>query len=589
MQQPDGGNTKNMILAMGLTMAILVGWSVFFDQPPVAPDTPEATQVDGIDTASKPTLNADTNPADASKPGLPGATIAPTTNTVADTSARINIETPALSGSIRLKGARLDDLVLTQYNDKVDGTGEDITLLARDSDAKAYHADFGWLGQNQNGTPMVNLPDSNTVWSLERGRTLTPTTPVTLSYDAGNGLLFRREISVDDKYVFTIKDFVQNDSDASATVYSYGMITRSQIQDVSSFFILHEGPIGYLGDKLIDPKYDDLDGASKSYPSTGGWAGMTDKYWLTALIPPQDQQIKVTYRQTQQGATKQYIADYVGPALVVNSGTSKSYTNHFFAGAKVLDLLDAYEQDLGIKHFDLAVDFGWFYFLTKPIFHLLNLAKDYLGNFGLGILLLTVILKLLFFPLANKSYRSMARMKQLQPKMAKLKEDHKDDRMAMNQALMELYKKEKVNPMAGCLPMVIQIPVFFALYKVLFVSIEMRHAPFYGWIHDLSAPDPTSIVNLFGLLPYDAPSFLGFLNIGVWPLIMGLTMFLQQKLNPAPQDPIQEKMFLAMPIVFTFMLASFPAGLVIYWAWNNTLTIAQQWTIMRLEAKRKSK
>ncbi len=580
MQQPDSGNTKNMILAMGLTMAILVGWSVFFDQPPVAPVQTEQTQSSGTDVSApntaKPNLNGMT-PGTASVPTM-------TSGISLKDSKRLRIETAKLSGSIRLKGARLDDLTLTQYNEALDDSGDNIKLLVQDGLSNAYFADFGWLGQTQAGTPLSLLPDANTNWQVRGNEVLTPTTPIILTFSTGTGVIFEREIAVDDNYVFTIKDTVSNTGPSSLNLYSYGMISRNEVQDVSSFFILHEGPIGYLGDKLIEHKYDDLDEKQQVHNSVGGWAGLTDKYWLTALLPPQDQNIKTTYRQSIENNTKRYFTDYVGPAISLSPGETKSYTNHFYAGAKILDLLDSYEEKLGVKHFDLAVDFGWFYFLTKPIFHVLNMAKDYLGNFGLAILLLTVILKLLFFPLANKSYRSMARMKQLQPKMAKLKEQHKDDRMAMNQALMDLYKKEKVNPMAGCLPMIIQIPVFFALYKVLFVSIEMRHAPFYGWIQDLSAPDPTSIFNLFGLLPYDVPSFL---LIGAWPLIMGATMFMQQRLNPTPQDPIQEKMFMLMPVVFTVMLASFPAGLVIYWAWNNTLTIAQQWTIMRMESKRK--
>ncbi len=582
-QQNDNGNNSNMIIAMALTMAILVGWSYFFDTP--QPVTEEQT------TSEKQVVQTANNDfeADTSKPslGVGGAKSMPglaTSGEVtqADSGNRIQIQTAKLSGSIRVKGARIDDVVLTQYNEKADNSGEAVTLLAKDGTANAYYADFGWLGQNAGGASLAGLPDANTIWTVKGNETLTETTPVTLSYTAPNGLQFDRTISVDENYLFTVSDKVTNTGQSQATLYAFGMISRNMPAEVSSFFILHEGPIGYLGDKLIEHKYEDLDEKSQTYSSTGGWAGLTDKYWLTALIPDQDQTMNTTYRYAMKNNIRRYYTDFVGSGLTLDAGSTTTYVNHFYAGAKILDLLDSYESKLGIKHFDLAVDFGWFYFLTKPFFHILTKAKAFLSNFGLAILLLTVILKLLFFPLANKSYRSMARMKKLQPKMEKLKEQYKDDRMAMNQALMELYKKEKVNPMAGCLPMLIQIPVFFALYKVLFVSIEMRHAPFYGWIHDLSAPDPTSLFNLFGLLPYDVPSFL---QIGAWPLIMGATMIIQQRLNPAPQDPIQEKMFMLMPVIFTVMLANFPAGLVIYWAWNNLLTIIQQWTIMKREGK----
>lgn len=592
MQNNNNGSQSNILVAMGLTMAILVGWSFFFDKPAETPETSPESALQGPslqNNGQSPQIqgqNTESSHVDAAKPVIDSGSapvLAQNNEQTTVNSPRIHIKTDKLKGSIRLQGARFDELVLTDYNESVDGTGKDIALLTNDNTNEAYFAEFGWLGQNQNGQSLAALPDAKTNWSVSGNDTLTSSTPVTLTYTSPDGLQFTRTISVDDNYVFSLEDKVTNTSSMAVNIYSYGMITRNLPKDVSSFFILHEGPIGYLGDKLVETKYEDIQDKSESYQSTGGWAGLTDKYWLTALIPDQSKDIKVTYRASQHQGTKRFFTDFVGPARALSPGETVSATNHFFAGAKVLDLLDHYESKLGIKHFDLAVDFGWFYFLTKPMFHVLNMAKDFLGNFGLAILLLTVVLKLLFFPLANKSYRSMARMKQLQPKMKKIKEDHGDDRMAMNQAMMELYKKEKVNPMAGCLPMIIQIPVFFALYKVLFVSIEMRHAPFYGWIHDLSAPDPTSVFNLFGLIPFDVPSFL---QIGAWPLIMGATMIVQQRLNPTPQDPVQEKMFMLMPIIFTVMLANFPAGLVIYWAWNNLLTIIQQWAIMRMESKR---
>lgn len=577
MQHNDEGNSKNIMLAMALMLAILFGWNYFYkpsdptlEQTPTSLAQPLAPQLDSTAPSLETGLEGQSRMTDATAPDVTPSK---------QTDQRIAIKTPTLEGSIRVQGARLDDLVLTQYKQELTPDSNNVTLLAPPHTAQPYLADFGWLSQDQN----LKVPDTDTVWSIQGNATLTPQTPVTLTWDNGQGWLFERTIAVDEQYAFTIKDKVKNNSSTNAALHFFGQIARENIGKVSDFFILHEGPIGYLNNELVEIKYTDLAGKRQGYTSTGGWAGITDKYWLAALIPPQDLPVTVKYRQTMVGSTLRYIAEYVGPALLIKAGEAHDYTTHFFAGPKELKILDGYETKLGIKHFDLAVDFGWFYFLTKPIFNLLTLAKEYLGNFGLGILLLTVILKLLFFPLANKSYRSMARMKKLQPKMQRLRELYQDDKIRMNTELMNLYKQEKVNPMAGCLPMLLQIPVFFALYKVLFVSIEMRHAPFYGWIKDLSAPDPTTIFNLFGLIPWTPPSFL---MIGAWPLIMGVTMVLQQRLNPAPADPIQEKMFMIMPVIFTVMLANFPAGLVIYWAWNNVLTILQQWTIMRLEAKR---
>jgi protein translocase subunit yidC len=577
MQHNDEGNSKNIMLAMALMLAILFGWNYFYkpsdptlEQAPTSLAQPLAPQLDSAAPSLETALEGQPRVTDATAPAVTPSK---------QTDQRVAIKTPTLEGSIRVQGARLDDLVLTQYKQELTPDSNNVTLLAPPHTAQPYFADFGWLSQDQN----LKVPDTDTVWSIQGNATLTPQTPVTLTWDNGQGWLFERTIAVDEHYAFTIKDKVKNNSSTNAALHFFGQIARENIGKVSDFFILHEGPIGYLNNELVEIKYTDLAGKRQGYTSTGGWAGITDKYWLAALIPPQDLPVTVKYRQTMVGSTLRYIAEYVGPALLIKAGEANEYTTYFFAGPKELKILDGYETKLGIKHFDLAVDFGWFYFLTKPIFNLLTLAKEYLGNFGLGILLLTVILKLLFFPLANKSYRSMARMKKLQPKMQRLRELYQDDKIRMNTELMNLYKQEKVNPMAGCLPMLLQIPVFFALYKVLFVSIEMRHAPFYGWIKDLSAPDPTTIFNLFGLIPWTPPSFL---MIGAWPLIMGVTMVLQQRLNPAPADPIQEKMFMIMPVIFTVMLANFPAGLVIYWAWNNVLTILQQWTIMRLEAKR---
>jgi YidC/Oxa1 family membrane protein insertase len=382
--------------------------------------------------------------------------------------------------------------------------------------------------------------------------------------------------------MFTVSQTVENSSSAPVALFPYGLVSRTGTPPVAGTYILHEGPIGVFNGTLDDDvKYSSLKaGEPRVYATTGGWMGFTDKYWLVSLIPDQQESAKARFSRTDRDHTEIYQVDYTGSEHMVPAGGSISSSDRLFAGAKEVHLLDRYESELGIPKFDRAIDFGWFYFLTKPIFLTLDVLYHWVGNFGIAIMLLTVIIKAIFFPLANKSYRAMSKMKVLQPEMQKLRERFGDDKARLNQEMMALYKRVGANPMAGCLPIVIQIPVFFSLYKVLYVTIEMRHAPFYGWIHDLSAPDPTSFINLFGLLPFHAPA-IAFLTIGAWPLIMGVTMFLQQKLNPQPADPIQAKMFMILPVVFTYMLSQFAAGLVIYWAWNNLLSIAQQWVIMR--------
>jgi YidC/Oxa1 family membrane protein insertase len=405
---------------------------------------------------------------------------------------------------------------------------------------------------------------------------------VTLSWDNGAGLVFEQRIELDNDYVFTVTQRVRNAGDADITLAPYGLVSRTGQPDILDFYILHEGLLGVINDTLQEIDYSDLvEGGPKRFETTGGWLGITDKYWLAAVIPDQKSHVRVSFNSAKAGTVDKFQADFLMDGRVVPKGGVIEVTNRLFAGAKQVPLLDAYESKLGIPRFDLAVDFGWFYFLTKPIFYALLWFEKYLGNVGLAILALTVAIKLLFFPLANKSYKAMSKMKALQPKMQALKDRYGEDRQRMNQELMALYKKEGVNPAAGCLPMVIQIPVFFALYKVLFVTIEMRHAPFYGWIHDLSAKDPLGMLQLFGLVQWNVPPILDVINIGIWPLIMGATMFFQMKLNPQPTDPIQAKIFMFMPLMFTFILAPFPAGLVIYWAWNNVLSMAQQWLIMR--------
>ena len=425
----------------------------------------------------------------------------------------------------------------------------------------------------------MTVPTSETLWSAPDGVKLTPGTPVTLTFDNGQGLVFTRTISVDDRYMFSIKQQVANNSGNPVTLAPYALVSRHGRPEIEDFFVLHEGLIGVLGeDGAIEVDYSDLeDERLQSYNSTGGWIGITDKYWASVLIPDQTKTLTARFSNNPANAKEIFQTDYLLGAQTLPTGGAVTISGKLFAGAKVVSIIDGYKDAQKIDRFDLLIDWGWFYFITKPMFKLLDFLFKLVGNFGIAILLATVIIKLALFPLANKSYVSMSKMKLLQPEMLKIRERYSDDKVKQQQAMMELYKSEKVNPMSGCLPIVVQIPIFFALYKVLFGTIEMRHAPFFGWIQDLAAPDPTSMFNLFGLIPWDPPSFL---LIGIWPIIMGVTMFLQMRLNPTPPDPVQAQIFTWMPLFFTFLLATFPAGLVIYWAWNNTLSIAQQWFIM---------
>ncbi len=576
---------RNLILAIVLSMAILFGFQFLF--PPATPpqQTPEQQQT--AQTAPDGTSVPGSAPSPPGTPSVGGVPTQPAREEVIGASPRVSIQTPLLSGSIALRGARIDDLILTQYHQTLDPNSDPIALLSPQNSANAYFSNFGWAPA---GAGTVTLPTADTLWTTEGGP-LTPSSPVTLSWDNGEGLTFEQTIAVDENYLFTVTQRVINNSDATAEMAPYGLISRSGTPKTLGFYILHEGPVGVFDGSLDDGiKYDDLkdeyQGGQDSViakSTTGGWLGITDKYWLTALVPDQQTAVKTRFVYNLRGGRDHYQSDFLYPTATVAPGAVVETTSRLFAGAKVVPLLQKYEETYGITKFDLAVDFGWFAFLTKPIFYALHWLHAQVGNFGIAILLLTVVIKLIFFPLANKSYKSMAKMRKLQPKMMELRERFADDKQRLNQEMMGLYKKEGANPLSGCLPIVIQIPVFFALYKVMFVTIEMRHAPFYGWIHDLSAPDPTTILNGFGLFPWDAPELgmLHVLNIGVWPLLMGISMFLQQKLNPQPPDPVQAKVFLLMPIMFTFLLSTFPAGLVIYWTWNNLLSMAQQAFIMK--------
>lgn len=556
----DKEERRNMILLVALSTLILLGWNYFFVD--TAPSVP----------AAQTTLSSST---------APEAALAPTFLTKSDalkSPGRLIVDTPTLTGTIQLTGARFDDVTFKNYRESTDPNSPRVSILEPYGTEKAYYGEFGWVSS----TKSVSLPDGNTIWTADHDR-LTVDTPVTLSWENGQGLVFQQILSVDKEYLITVTQRVISRLDTSVQLQAYGLISRSSTPETADMMILHEGPVGYLNKSLIEEKYKDLKDKPKTLDAVGGWMGITDKYWLVSMIPDQRQSLTARFRDTSVKGDDRYQTDYVLASQTLDAGAQIETITHFFVGPKLLDMLDGYEAQLGVEHFDKAVDFGWFYFLTKPIFYILTKANDILGNFGLAIMLLTIVLKGLFFPLANKSFRSMARMKALQPEMEKLKALYGDDKIRMNQELMDLYKKQGANPMAGCLPMVIQIPVFFALYKVLYVSIEMRQAPFYGWVHDLSIPDPTSLFNLFGLIPWAPPSFL---MIGLWPLAMGLTMILQQKLNPAPTDPIQAKIFMVMPFMFTFMFAQFPAGLLIYWTWNNILTMTQQWFLLKMDSRR---
>ncbi|MEQ9639484.1 MAG: membrane protein insertase YidC [Alphaproteobacteria bacterium] len=582
---------RNLIAAIAVSLAILFGFQFvgpklfpqyFPDAEPAQTTTTGATGTDAGTPA--PTPGVTPSPGTTAGAAPAGAVMIPGTPQDAErmrqaavAGGRVTIESPRLIGSIALTGGHVDDLTLTDYKLTLKPDSPKIHLLSPVGSPAPYYATFGWSADGEG----VAVPTPQTVWQAS-GDTLAPDRPVTLTWDNGAGLAFERRFALDRDYMITVTQTIKNNGTAALGLHAYGLVRRIDTPQTTGFYILHEGPIGVLNDALKEIDYDDLQDEGAITATTGkGWIGITDKYWLAALAPA-DEGFTATFRHWREANRDRYQVDVLHGVGQVQPGAAASVTTRLFAGAKEVQLLDRYEETFGIPLFDRAVDFGWFYFLTKPFFYVLDFFYNLIGNFGLAIMLLTVCVKLIFFPLANKSYKAMSKMKALQPEMVKLRERFGEDRQKLNQEMMGLYKKEKVNPAAGCLPILIQIPVFFALYKVLFVSIEMRHAPFYGWIKDLSAPDPTTVWNLFGLIPFDAAAYLpDFLMIGVWPILMGVSMFLQQKLNPAPADPVQAKVFMFMPIFFTFLLGTFAAGLVIYWTWNNLLSIAQQYVIMR--------
>ena len=548
--------TRNIIAAISLSAAVILLYTLFFAPPPVTQES-IAEKNKTEQSSDAPSLDQKENITEISR------------EQALSESERIQFENQSIIGSISLKGAAIDDLTFKEYNVVLNGD-EKVNLLAPRNAKEGYLIESGFITTDKN----VKIPNSNSIWSVSGNKKLTAESPIKLTWINDQGITFEKEISIDDKFLFTVKQRVINSTNNKYDFYSYGQIIRNEAPEITNFYILHEGLVATLDDELIEEDYDDIEEKKFSRTAQKGWLGIGDKYWITSLIPPKGKEFKTTFDYKNK-----FRANFVATEpLELNSNSSIEDKMQIIVAAKRVDVIDGYAETLKIDKFDLTIDWGFLYFITKPLFFGIDYFFKLLGNYGLAIIAITICIRLAFFPLANFSFRSMAKMKALTPEMTRLKELHKDDKMKLQQAMMALYKKEKVNPMSGCLPILVQIPVFFALYKVLFVTIEMRHMPFYGWIQDLSERDPTSLFNLFGLLPYDVPSFL---MIGAWPIAMGISMFVQMKLNPAPTDPMQAKIFMFFPLFLTIILAPFPAGLVIYWTVNNILTMAQQVFIMK--------
>jgi len=574
---------KNFLVAIVLSVAIIMGWQYIFPAKHTAPPPQQTAQTA---TPASPGASPGATPG-ATPPGAPGAPGAapgaPATEPFVSReealkrNPRITFDTPQLIGSMSLKGARIDDVQLAKHRETIDPNSPPVAVLSPVGSEHPYYAEFGWSATDSN----IKLPGPDTLWTADKP-TITPGAPTTLSWDNGEGLIFQLIVTVDDYFLFDVKQRVENKSGKPVMLFPWGLVVRYGEHKPEGTYVLHEGPYGVFNGSLKEFSYKDFAGDKQQKLSTlGGWVGITDKYWMATLIPDQQLKVDVTIKQTGTDPNVKYQIDYLAPGIDIAPGATGDNDSHLFAGAKIVRVVDEYREKYGFDHFDLTIDWGWFWFFTKPLFWLLEWLYAHIGNFGLAVMALTVIVKAIFFPLANKSYAAMSKMKALQPEMEKLKQRYGEDKQRLNQEMMQLYRREKVNPAAGCLPIVLQIPVFFALYKVLYTTIEMRHQPFFGWIHDLSAPDPLTVLTGFGLFHWQVPEFLHFFNIGLWPLIMGVTMYVQQRLNPAPADPVQARIFQFLPIMFTFMMAPFAAGLVIYWAWSNTLSIAQQYTIMR--------
>ena len=550
-------DSKNVIAAISLSAAVIILYSLFF-QP-----SPEEIK-NNLSDQKKIETNTDTPTLDQVE-----TSTKITREEALGLNKRIQFENNSVIGSISLKGATIDDLTFKEYNVELN-SNEKVKLLNPRNVEDGYLIESGFVTNNKN----IDMPDSTSLWKVDGNKKLTNRNPIKLTWSNSQGITFQKNISLDDQFLFTINQKIINSSEKTYNFYSYGQIIRNKIPEISNFYILHEGLIADLDDELIEEDYDDIQEEKFTKIAQKGWFGVGDKFWITSIIPPRGKEFKTTFDYKDK-----FRANFISTqGMEVNANSSIEDKIQIIVAAKRVNVIDGYAESLKIDKFDLAIDWGFMYFITKPLFYGIDYFFRLLGNYGLAIIAITMCIRLAFFPLANFSFRSMAKMKILQPEMARLKELHKDDKMKLQQAMMALYKKEKVNPMSGCLPILVQIPVFFALYKVLFVTIEMRQMPFYGWIHDLSERDPTSIFNLFGLIPWDPPSFL---MIGVWPILMGISMYIQQKLNPTPPDPIQAKIFMFFPVFLTVILAPFPAGLVIYWTVNNILTMAQQVFIMK--------
>jgi YidC/Oxa1 family membrane protein insertase len=550
-------DAKNVIAAISLSAAVIILWAVFFppDQEVVKQNLTEKKQIQK--TSDAPSIDKNENSTKLTK------------KDALSENDRIQFENDNVVGSISLKGAAIDDLTFKEYNVELNGN-EKVTLLRPRKVEDGYLIESGFLTTNKN----IDVPDSSTIWEISGNKKLTKNNPIKLEWSNSQGITFEKKISLDDQFLFTIKEKVINSSDKTYNFYSYGQIIRNKLPEISGFYILHEGFLSVLDDQLIEEDYDDIQEKKFTQTAQEGFFGYSDKFWLTSIIPPRSKEFKITFDYKNK-----FRANYIS-SEGIEAGPNDIIEEEIqiIVAAKRVKTIDGYAESLNINKFDLAIDWGVLYFLTKPIYFAIDFFFRWLGNYGLAIIAVTVCIRLAFFPLANYSFRSMGKMKLLQPEMKRLKELHKNDKMKLQADMMALYKKEKVNPMSGCLPILVQIPVFFALYKILFITLDMRHQKFYGWIHDLSDKDPTSIFNLFGLIPIDLPSFL---MIGAWPVAMGISMWIQQKLNPTPPDPIQAKIFMFFPIFLTVILAPFPSGLVIYWTFNNLLTLCQQWFIQR--------
>ena len=550
-------DTRNVIAAISLSAAVIILYSLFFQPEPttIKKNLIEDKKIETTNDA--PSLDKNEKLTKLSR------------NDALKESERILFENNSIIGSISLKGASIDDLTFKEYAIELN-ENDKVTLLNPRNVEDGYLIESGFVSTNKN----IDIPDASTIWEISGNKKLSNNKPVKLTWSNSQNITFEKHISLDEQFLFTVKEKIINRSDKSYNFYSYGQIIRNKLPEISGFYILHEGFLSVLDDELIEEDYDDIQEKKFTQTAQEGFVAISDKFWLTSIIPPKGKEFKTTFDYKNK-----FRANYISTqGIEVNANSSTEEEIKIIVAAKRVNVIDGYAENLRINKFDLAIDWGFMYFITKPLFFVLDYFFKLLGNYGLAIIAVTVCIRLAFFPLANFSFKSMGKMKLLAPEMARLKEIHKDDKMKLQQAMMALYKKEKVNPMSGCLPILVQIPVFFALYKVLFVTIEMRHMPFYGWIHDLSDRDPTSLFNVFGLIPWDPPSFL---LIGAWPIIMGITMWIQQKLNPTPPDPIQAKIFMFFPVFLTVILAPFPAGLVIYWTFNNIFTMIQQYIVQR--------